>query len=288
MPLVLLPPLEDDHPEELAASDNRMRDVEALFAAVGLGPILAAKPTLHKYQLRAAANLPRELRKRILSFVASDAFAEASDVPDFDYEATLKAVSAGKLDDAQAKALLRVAPDFADDFAVQVNKILAWANPLLPRDTRPAVIGDRPAEPDPHSLGDFRRVWNVALDPMIVLDDLADGSLSDEQVAALQLIWPAFYMELRQAITEEMAAMEGRRGKKWEPAPQKAQLLAMIMGTQQTDPELAAAVQAIYAAHPDAAGPATAAARRKSTGSATDALDGATAGQKAAGGVSTA
>src|SRR5262245_59863703 len=161
MPLVLLPPVDDGPAPTPAASDNRPLDVESLFAAVGLGPILAARPTLHKYQLRRAADLPREMRKRIRAFVAGDAFKEAADVPEFDYEQTLKTVSAGKLDDAQARALLAVVPEFADDFAVQANRIFAWANPLLPRDSRDAVIGARPAEPDPHTTADFRRIWQV-------------------------------------------------------------------------------------------------------------------------------
>lgn len=287
MPLVSLPMPEDDAPAAPAASDNRMLDIEALFSAVGLGPILAAHPTLHKYQLRAAAALPRELRRRILAFVSSDAFTEGKDVPEFDYDSTLKTVSAGRLDDKQSKALLRAVPDFAEDFAVQVNKIMAWANPILPRDSRPAVIGDRPAEPDPHTLADFRRVWQVALDPMIVLDDLADGSLSDDQVSALQLIYPAFYDELRQAITEEMGAMEGRKGKNWEPAPQKAAMLGMIMGTQRLDPEMTAAVQQVYAAHPDAKPMASAAGRRRSSGGGGD-IDAATPGQQAGSGMSSA
>lgn len=287
MPLVSLPMPVDEPAAAPEPSDNRPLDVEALFAAVGLGPILAARPTLHKYQLRAAANLPREMRRRILSFVASDKFAEAHDVPDFDYAETLQTVSAGKLDDAQARALLAVVPDFADDFAVQANRIFAWANPLLPRDSRPAVIGARPMEPDPHSTADFRRVWQVALDPMSVLDDLADGSLSDDQVAALMLVWPAIYGELRMAITEEMATMEGRKGKNWEPAPQKAALLSMLMGTQSNDADLAATIQQIYAAHPDAKPPASAAARRRSGGSSSP-DDGATPGQKAAGGSASA
>lgn len=292
MPLVSLPPLADDEVGTVSPlGDNPALDVESLFAAIGLGPILAAKPTLHKYQLQRAAKTPEELRRRILRFVASDTFAEAKDVPAFDYDEVLRLVSQAQreggvahLDDAQARALVAVAPaDMADDLAVQANRILAWANPLIPRDSRPAVIGARPEEPDAHSTADFRRVWQVAIDPWSVLDDLEDGSLSDDQVAALMINYPQFYGELRQAITEEMGAMEGRRGKKWEPLPQKAALLATIMQTQSMDLELAGAVQAMYAQQPNATPPVSAAARRKGGGGG-DATDAMTPGQKAAGG----
>lgn len=291
MPLVSLP---SDDDASAAPVVNEALDKEALFAAIGLGPILAARPTLHKYQIRKAADLPKELRRRVLAFIASDAFKEAKDVPEFDYDATLETVAnaqreggAAHLDDKQSQALLAVAPDMADDFAVQANRILAWANPLMPRETRPAVIGTRPDQPDPTTMADFRRVWQVALDPMSVVDDLEDGSLSDEQVGALAILYPAYYGELRAAVTEEMAAMEGRRGKKWEPDPRKSALLSMVMQTQQSDPELAANVQQMYAQQPDAK-PVTAAARRQRGGGAGSASDAATPGQKAAGGVSTA
>lgn len=257
---------------------------EALFAAIGLGPILEGKPTLHKYQLRAAADLSKELRRRILRFIASDSFAPAAEVPDFDYATTLKTVSAGELDDKQAAALFKAVPDreLAMELGVQVVRMLTWANPLLPRDTRPAVIGTRPADPDPSSTADFRRVWQVALDPMSVLDDLEDGSLADDQVAALALLYPAIYMELRQAIADGLAVMEGRR-KSWEPAPQKATLLQMLRQEQQIDPELAAMVQQMYAGQPEQAPAGNARARRApNSGASPD--DAITPGQKAAGG----
>lgn len=284
MPLVSLPPADE---EEAAPVANTALDREALFTAVGLGPILAAKPTLHKYQARRAAKLPDELRRRVLAFVASDAFKPGVDVPDFDYGETLRLVSDRELDAKQAQAL-KVAisdPDLAMDMGVDVARILAWANPLLPRDTRPAVIGTRQADPDAHTTADFRRVWQVALDPMVVLDDLEDGSLSEDQVGALMVVYPEIYKELRQAVTDQMAVMEARKGAKWEPHPQKAALLSMIMQTATTDPDLAATVQGVYAQEEQAqAAPPRRAARTKGA-SASDAV---TPGQKAAGGVSTA
>lgn len=283
MPLVSLPPAD----EEVAPVANTALDREALFTAVGLGPILAARPTLHKYQAQRAAKLPAEMRRRVLAFVASDAFKPAVDVPDFDYGETLKLVSAGELGPEQAQALKKAIPDpdLAMDMGVDVARILAWANPILPRDSRPAVIGTRPADPDQHTTADFRRVWQVALDPTVVLDDLEDGSLSEDQVGALMVVYPEIYKELRQAITDQMAAMEARKGKKWEPDPRKAALLSMIMQTPTTDPDLAATVQGVYAQEAQAqAAPPRRAARTKGASSS----DAVTPGQKAAGGVSSA
>jgi hypothetical protein len=223
-------------------------DLESLFAAVGLGPILAGTPSLNKGTLRQAANLPRELRKRVLRFMSSDAFQPAHDMPEFDYDQVLRLVSQGKLDDAQGRALVAAVPDhdLARDLSGFAGKIFVWANPILPRDTQPGLVGPLPSTPGVGSIADFRRVWQVALDPMSVLDDLEDGSLADDQVMALALLYPAIYGELKQAIVDQDAVMRARR-KTWEPAPQKAALLQMIRGEQQFDPELAAAVQQMYA-----------------------------------------
>lgn len=264
-------------------------DLESLFAAVGLGPILAARPTLHKYQLQQAAGLPAEIRRRVLRFVASDAFKPGKDVPDFDYDETLGLISQGAkfqgLSPAQAQALNAVAPDMAIDMGAFANKILAWANPLLPRETRPAVIGARPEDPAPSSLADFRRLWQVALDPMIVLDDMEDGSLSEDQVIALSLLYPGIYAEMKQAVVDEMAVMEARR-KGWEPAPQKAALLQMLRGEQTFDPELAAATQQAYAQEQAQAPRAGPPRRRGGGGGKAGVGDALTPGQRATTGAS--
>jgi hypothetical protein len=287
MPLVTLV-RDDDEPGTLPPpADNPALDQEALFAAIGLGKILAARPTLHKYQWRKAADLPKEIRRRILRFIASDAFTEANDVPDFDYDEALGFVAqpGHQLTPEQANALLAALPDpdMALDLGVQAVRILTWADGIMPRDAQPGPIGARAAEPDPSATADFRRVWHVALDPLFVLDELDDGSLSDDQVAALALIYPQIYQEIRQAIVDGVATMEARR-KGWEPAPQKAALLSMLRQEQQIDPELAAQVQQVYAMDPGAQPAPSAARRRKRGGASGDAGEALTPGSRAASG----
>src|SRR5262245_29077588 len=134
MPMVNLP-ADDPEPGTLSPppTANPALDLEALFAAIGLGPILTAKPTLHRYQWRQAANMPDEIRKRILSFVASDSFAPANDVPDFDYNEALGYASQDALTPEQAQALNRVLdPEIALDLGVQAVRILTWANGIIP------------------------------------------------------------------------------------------------------------------------------------------------------------
>jgi hypothetical protein len=266
-------------------------DAEALFSSVGLGAILDAQPTLHKYQLKEAADLPAAIKSRVLKFIASDSFKPAVEVRDFDYRKTLGILASVPRDGAalqlsqpQADALMASIPDpeLAQDMAIQANRILTWADPILPRERRAVVAGgERLDDPGAGATADFRRQWQVAVHPMTVMDDLEDGSLADDQVAALSLLYPAIYGEIRQAVTEAMASMTARKDG-WEPSPSKAGVLATLMQTQTIDPELTAAVQAIYAQE---TGPAPSPQpRRKSQGGGTD-LTGSelTPGERAAG-----
>lgn len=221
---------------------------ESLFAAIGLDSILEGKPTPHKYKLQDAADFPRAIRRRVLAFLADDSFRDAVDMPAFDYQKTLREVSA-PLSAEASHALMEKVPDveLATDLGVRANSILTWARPLIPRETTDPIYGATPMEPDKASQADFRRVWNVARDPLTVLDDLEDGSLGPDQVGALALLYPALYAEVRGGIIEGMASMRARRGKTWEPAPAKAQLLGTLMQQDTTDVELATAVQQSYA-----------------------------------------
>lgn len=257
-------------------------DVEALFVAIGLQSILDARPTLHKYQLQQAAEVPAELRRRVLRFMASDTFAEGKDVPPFDFTKTLEQVSAGQTP-KQTHALAAAIPDheLALDLGIQASRITTWANGIIPRDSRPVAGGGSISdEPTGHTLADFRRVWHVAADPMIVLDDLEDGSLSDDQVGTLALLYPALYMEIRQAVSDDMATMRARKGKDWEPSPTKGQLLGTLLQADPTDPDLTATMQTIYANDPEAAPKPP--PRRPGGSSAPGGAD-LTPGQKAAG-----
>lgn len=257
------------------------REVESLLAAIGMDAILSARPSLHKYQLQEAANLPKEMRRRVLAFIASDTFDPANDLPKFDYDKVSSLVKAEKLDDRQATALHAAVPDrqLAHDIGLRAELILSWAKKALPRDMEPTPIGVRPAEPSPSALADFRRVWQVALDPMSVLDDMDDGSLADDQVAALKELYPAIYDELKQAIFDAVATMQARRGIAWEPIGTKVAVLQMLRGEQQIDTQLAADAQMLYAQQPQ---PPAAAPPSRRKGSSTDEPDASTPGQKAA------
>lgn len=222
-----------------------------MFAAVGLLPILKAKPRLSQHALQTAADWPKVTRRRILRFLSSDAFDPAADFPALDYPEVLGLVTAEQTP-AQTHALFAAVPDreLATDMGLLADHILQWAFGALPR-SPPNPITNMPVDdPGPASTADFRRAWNVACTPRTVLDDLCDGSLIDDQVATLAQLYPEIYRDMRAAKEEAVATMVSRRGANWEPSPLKASLLATLMQQSNLDPSLTAAMQQVYASEP--------------------------------------
>jgi len=223
-------------------------DEEALFAAIGLLPILRAKPTVHKYQLEAAASVPKAIRRRMAHFLASDEFAEAKELPEFDYDETLKLVSGGQTPE-QTAALMKALPEpeIASDLLVKADRLQTWANGIIPRPEQGGFMNLHVEDPPESEIADFRRVWAVACDPMAILDDLEDGSLSEDQVAAMQLLYPATYAEMSQAVVDAGAQLVARRGEDWQPSPTKLALVGILRGQATVDLSIAADVQTMFA-----------------------------------------
>jgi hypothetical protein len=226
-------------------------ETEGLFAAIGLQALLDARPKLTKAKFAEAAFLPKRIRRRLTRFLGTDEWSEATDIPDFDYAKVLGQVSEAQIPTReQAAALFMAVPDreLAHDLGLMLDNICVTANGLIPREP-PNPITDQPVEdPEPAATVDFRRFWQIACDPMTVLNDLEAGNLFDEQVSSLANLYPAIFDDIKQAITEVMAKLVAARGKTWEPNPTKGRLIATLKQQDIFDAPLAAAIQQSYQA----------------------------------------
>lgn len=257
-------------------------DSECLLATIGVHNVIEGKATLHKYQLIEAANMPKEIRRLMLRFMATDGFEAAEDYADIDYPALKKLLAHGQTPE-QAASLHAAVPDpeLAQDMAAEVNRIQQWANTVLPRETRMTIRGPIDEDPSPSELSNFARLWQVACDPMTIMRDLLEGNLFDDQVAALGICWPALHGEMKQAVAEGVSTISGR-SKTWEPTMLKASLLATLRQESDFDADLASAIQASYAqeAQQEAQPPAP----PKPSGTEEDIDKTLTPGERAAGG----
>ena len=217
-------------------------DGECLLAVIGADKVLSGKATLHKYQLEAAAALPRQIRKTMLRFLATDSVEPAEDYPEYDYAELGKLLAHGQTPE-QAASLQAAVPDpeLAQELGVHAHSIQTWGNSVFPRETRETIRGPVQEMPAPSTWADFCRIWQVAVDPMTIMRDLAEGCLSEEQVTVAVQHWPALYAEMRQA------SVEGLASSKREVTERKTALLHILRQETSFDAEVAAAVQASYA-----------------------------------------
>jgi hypothetical protein len=217
-------------------------DGECLLAAIGVDKVLSGKATLHKYQLEAAAAMPRKIRQIMLRFLATDSVEPAEDYPEYDYAELGRLLAHGQTPE-QAASLQEAVPDpeLAQELGMHAHAIQAWGNSVFPRETRQTIRGPVQEMPAASTWADFCRVWQVAVDPMTIMRDLAEGCLSEEQVAVAVQHWPALYAEMRQA------SVEGLASSKREITERKTAQLHILRQETSFDAEVAAAVQASYA-----------------------------------------
>jgi hypothetical protein len=257
---------------------------ESVFAVIGLDAILAGKPTLHGYHLEDAVKMPQQIRRRMASFLASDAFKPARDMATIDYRRTLAVLPAtAEIAPAATAALRAVVPDaeLAMELGQQAQHCVAFGAGKIPRPTPDEDTGEF-EDPDAVKIGDFARVWEVARDPLSVLGDLEDGSIMEDQVEALKELYPALYAEMTQAATDARSALTARKGKNWRPNPTKKALLDVLQQKTTFDPQLFQMVQGVYAQEQPQQQPGQAPKARKPRPRATPE---GTKGQDAAGGV---
>jgi hypothetical protein len=218
--------------------------IELLLAAIGPRAIMKGNPRLTMAQIKGAAAMVPRMRRRIARFMASDTFRpDSSPLDSDDYGDVLALASQPEID---ARPLFAAVPDrdLATDLQIAAKRIQSWAGMSIPRDEDDSFSGAPIASPPAISVSDFLAQWRIACDPMMAVADLEDGQLEDDGVGVLAMLWPSFYKEIRQAISDAYASVAARRGKNWQPEPRKARLLRTMQEAEALDMELAAAVQA--------------------------------------------
>ena len=226
---------------------------EAALFAIGYEKVLEGKPTWNLVDKRLAANLPKVVRKYLYEFVSKTERREVEDLPDFDYEAVQKLVNKGATV-KQATALSEAVDNFRLGTAISadVARITQVMQQLLPQGSRTTTTGDVPVKPAPDQIEEYARSWAVACKPLIVLVDLCEGSLSSDQVKALQNLYPNLYQLVTTVANEVIAKMKVKRGDDWELDDKRDRLLGLLLGKSDGSPDLgiAADFQAIYNAKP--------------------------------------
>lgn len=218
------------------------------MAAIGLGSILDRDPRWNQETQDGAAKWLSRARADVLRFM-SGAAGEDVEIPDFDYDQVADYLDAD--DDAvQARdeAIRAALPDdIQEDVIGAASRLLDAIRQVFPRSIRATSVNKTPQPPGPMALEKFRVQWEVATDPMRVLRQLVEGSLSPDAVDAFQAMWPELYKAVAGpggVVDDSIATMKSRRGEGWNIDDDRDATLKTLLGLNVLNPLLASSLSA--------------------------------------------
>lgn len=219
--------------------DEELR-AELLAAVHGIPSVLDGKATRDTDLVRAM-RLGDKATAVLRGFLGAKAFERQTvDLPAVDYLATLDKLSRPPgMDDLEA-AMAGI-PDhrLAQAYAAVLSRGLSYLAATIPRRNQRTVTGDTPVEPSQMDMSRFRRTWQIAVNPLQVLDDLGEGILVRDQVAALGALYP----RILAAIREELFRLLTERKPDDTLPLRKQRQLEVLLDISILDPRFAAELQ---------------------------------------------
>lgn len=198
---------------------------------MGIGKFLDGTARTYRYVLGDAARLPSKVTALLRQYLTSGDHAASDKLPPFDFadvgklllgtgsQAQSDAIHAGITDPALAGGVVNVA-----------SRIIAYLQPLYPHRVRVTMTGPVDGRPSDQDVARFRRVYQVADDPLLVLRDLNEGALSRGQVRSLQQLYPELYALIGDVAANTLVNVKSGRGKGWTLPRRKEQGLRMLLG----------------------------------------------------------
>lgn len=233
--------------EVVSPPAGALNPAEATVAAMGIDPLLMGRPRLTVETKEKAAGYEALIRRQMLRAISGD--PEDGEVDEdeqpFDFKAVSKAlVNMGSRD--QIAAFNVAFPDPTESAAVQAiaTRIMRYLYDHLPRRQRLEITGPVDVRQSDVVVNRFRRLWEVACNPLVIIKEIASGSLSRDQVRAVEDLWPGVYASMRKAVLLAISKIKSRR-KGWEPTRGKDLTLRTFMQTDVIDPQLAAEIESV-------------------------------------------
>jgi hypothetical protein len=149
------------------------------------------------------------------------------------------------------------APQAAEAFEAASQQALRYLDQTMPKAlVPPSLVNTRKFKPSDMEMSKFVRRVEAAMNPLKVLDDLRDGTLTREQVETLDAVYPEYMGKIRQRVVESLT-------EKQREFPYQAKLKLSLLLGMELDPSLSAssiqALQSTYQqqeAQAEQAGPA--------------------------------
>lgn len=216
---------------------------EALLAVTGLTRALEPGPIyVTMRQAERAGRLDVVMMRALRAAVRGERWErpEAREVPS--YRRLVELLSAPLTHDRIEENLSSIDDQAAAEaLGAALGRAWGYAQSIVPRRTMTTLVGTEPVQPGAMEVARFRRLYAVADDPLVVLDDLAAGRLTSDQVAAFAAAYPGLYAEAARLAPLEVSRQRGERPT-WSPPRALAGQLRTLM---RLPPDLS--IQSIFA-----------------------------------------
>lgn len=105
----------------------------------------------------------------------------------------------------------KVAPNTTNSLKSTVLKGVTFLQNKLPRDASPTIkfpALQRPSQPSSLELAKFERYVEGVDNPLSVIDDLEEGTLTREKVEAIRFVYPDLYLRIQQKVMDDLSESE--------------------------------------------------------------------------------
>jgi hypothetical protein len=263
------PPLPPDPNQPAPPAANPFL-VESTVASIGIEPFVTK--TLKKvflYHLDKAAKLGDQIDRAIYQFLASDGPAKIAPLPPFDF-VTIRDELMTEPNHQHIADIIGAFGSHADTgmAAVQVaQRIQAYLVTKIPHRIHQSIAGPIQETPAHSDLARFRRIWNIACDPIgIIIEALGEYALSRDMVEAFSTMYPLVWQRVDDGITSQLVRKKGVSPKFVLTIRKEQQLRILAKKEDTTSKALGIALQAQFKKQAAAAAPKP--PRAKASGSA--------------------
>jgi hypothetical protein len=172
------------------------------------------------------------------------------ETPEGEYKPMLAALTDPKKapkPEARLKLVEKLERAFSAPYTMWTDRAFVMAGQLIPRRTWTTIFGPEPGTPSESELGAWWRCWDIARDPMVIVDRIADGTLITDEVTCLGQFYPGIKDKLSVAVTLGLATLRSK-DPEWLPADVTQRTVECLLGFSPLSQELATQLQNAAAA----------------------------------------
>lgn len=212
---------------------------EALLSATGVTAALRPGPIrINAAVWGKASEVEKTIRAKLRRFVRAKDVTPPEDQPDFDFEEITDLLAGAEEETRNVENVIGLQGQAAaDQYAEALGAAVGYIQAFAPAETLPAMVGKRDMRPSDLDVSEFRRRYQVADRPLIVLDDLQAAWLVPDQVEALKAIYPSMYDTIRRVLMEEMV-LAGTEKPDFQLSYDKDQAMQVLLQTDTIDQKM--------------------------------------------------